>query len=332
MGVLVLSGCAQNKPLGPESGFTNPVATTGNDPYVIGHEEGFLTVESKKGGLWVTKSEPANLTGVFRSGNSTQVWSAPSTGANCRDVWAPELISLDDAWYIYYAATTCDGGNKNHRMFVLKADTPDPMGTYSDLGAVEMKDDFWAIDGTVLDHDGSRYFIWSGWAAQEDGQQNLYIAPMDSPTSLSAERTLLSEPTEDWERNAMPIQEGPQILTKDEALLIIYSASGSWTDDYAYGSLTFQGGEILDPGNWKKSESAIFAKTDEVTGVGHGSFVKSPDGSEDWMVYHASHVPGSGWDRVIRMQPFTWDGATPNFGVPAPPAEFLPFPSGEAKP
>ncbi|XBH23227.1 glycoside hydrolase family 43 protein [Jonesiaceae bacterium BS-20] len=334
---LLLSACSTSKESelvasSPEDSFTNPVSTIGNDPYVINHGDGYLAVESKNGGLWVTQSEPGNLTGIFKSSVTEKIWDTPTAGANCKDVWAPELHLLDDAWYVYYAATTCDGDNANHRMFVLKSDSMDPLGSYTDLGPVAMREDFWAIDGTVVDLEGQRYFLWSGWEAEEDGQQNLYIAPMDSPTTLAAERVKLSEPTETWEKMAMPIQEGPQVLVKEDTTHVIYSASGSWTDDYAYGALTFQGGDVLDPLNWVKTPHALFGKTDKVTGVGHGSFVVSPDGTEDWMIYHASRAPGSGWDRVLRMQPFEWEGTKPVFGEPVGPDITLKLPSGELKP
>mgnify|MGYP002508265270 CR=1 FL=1 len=36
--------------------------------------------------------------------------------------------------------------------------------------------------------------------------------------------------------------------------------------------LTFAGGDILDPANWRKSPEAIFAQTGDMHGPGHGSF------------------------------------------------------------
>jgi hypothetical protein len=73
----------------------------------------------------------------------------------------------------------------------------------------------------------------------------------------------------------------------------------------------------------------VFKASGQVVGVGHASFVKSPDGTENWIVYHAhkNPLPPSGEIRDVRMQPFTFlaDG-TPNFGVPQPDG-LLPVPS-----
>ena len=76
----------------------------------------------------------------------------------------------------------------------------------------------------------------------------------------------------------------------------------------------------MAPKAWRKSERSVFAKTKQVFGPGHGSFVKSRDGKEDWLVYHAAKHSGAGWNRMILMQKFGWSAdGSPNFGEPLPP-------------
>src|SRR5260370_24235214 len=60
--------------------------------------------------------------------------------------------------------------------------------------------------------------------------------------------------------------------------------------------------------------------------------VKSPDGTQDWLVYATKTLPTDGWDdRDVRAQPFTWNADnTPNFGHPIPASIALSLPSGEA--
>jgi hypothetical protein len=66
-----------------------------------------------------------------------------------------------------------------------------------------------------------------------------------------------------------------------------------------------------------------------VTGVGHASFVKSPDRKEDWIVYHAHRYASNfNEDRVVRAQPFTFEATTPVFGSPVPNGTSLAEPSG----
>lgn len=310
--------------------FTNPIRATGQDPFVSTYQQHYLLVESRDDGIWIVQSAKNDLTGIGKQHTDRHVWTPPESGPNCSDLWAPELHHLDGRWYIYYAATTCDADNKNHRMFVLESTGDSPFGPYQDRGRVVGTADHWSIDGTVISWAGRHYFVWSGWPGSQDGQQNLYIAAMTSPTALAGPRVLLSSPSNVWEQRGAAIQEGPEGLTHDGKLFLIYSASGSWTDDYAYGMLTFHGTDPLDPASWTKSARPVFSRTADVWGPGHGSFVKSPDGKQDWMIYHSAIAKGSGWFRQIDAQPFTWksDG-TPDFGKPASSEAKLPVPSGQ---
>jgi GH43 family beta-xylosidase len=142
---------------------------------------------------------------------------------------------------------------------------------------------------------------------------------MSNPWTISGDRAVLSTPDYAWERNGLPINEGPEALVHNGTLNIVYSASGFWTDDYALGELTYTGaGSILAKAYWSKSATPVFSKTSQVVGVGHASFTKSPDGLEDWIVYHAHNDPTT-WTGVrdVRAQPFDWlPDNRPNFGSP----------------
>lgn len=77
----------------------------------------------------------------------------------------------------------------------------------------------------------------------------------------------------------------------------------------------------MDPASWKKSAQPVFKQSPEnsVFAPGHNSFFKSPDGKEDWILYHANDKIGQGCGgyRSPRAQKFTWNAdGTPNFGVP----------------
>jgi GH43 family beta-xylosidase len=244
------------------------------------------------------------------------VWTAPVTGANSDHVWAPELHLIDGKWFIYYAAD--DGENDNHRMWVLESEGSDPCGRYHCRGRLETGG--WAIDGTILTtHDGRRYFFWSGWPGRRNGQQNLYVAAMKDPLTISGSRVLIATPDQPWERVAMPICEGPQVLKRNGHIFIVYSASGSWTADYCLGLLHNKTQNVLDPNAWVK-HGPVFKKTDQVWGVGHCSFVKSLCQTEDWIVYHSKSSPEPGWkDRDVHAKRFEWSSdGFPDFGTPMP--------------
>lgn len=244
------------------------------------------------------------------------VWKAPGRGLNSDNVWAPELHLIDGRWFIYYAAD--DGRNENHRMWVLECEGADPRGKYRCRGMLETGG--WAIDGTVLAvGDGRRYLLWSGWPGKRNGQQNIYIAPMKDPATVAGARVLIATPDQPWERVAMPICEGPQVLRRNGDLFIVYSASGSWTTDYCLGLLHNRNGDVLNPAAWRK-HGPVFKKTHQVWGVGHCSFVKSLCQTEDWIIYHSKSKREPGWeDRDVHAKRFAWgsDGF-PDFGAPLP--------------
>ena len=310
-----------------KSTFTNPVIASGADPWVIRWQDQYYLSQSRRGGIWVNRSK--TLSGIGEN-NWVRVWSAPTNTAYSRDIWAPELQRINGEWFIYFAAD--DGTNANHRMYVLQGTTQNPQDPFVFKGKIAAPTDRWAIDGTVLKmQDGKLYFIWSGWDGFEDGAQNLYIAPMRDPFTISAERVCISRPEHVWEKRAWPlVNEGPEPLWNGTQLFIIYSASGSWTDHYCLGQLTFMGRDPLDPKAWKKKSEPVFQATEFVFGPGHCSFVKSRDGKEDWIVYHSAREKGSGWRRQINMQRFTWnEDGSPNFGRPVAPGEAIPLPSGD---
>jgi len=247
------------------------------------------------------------------------------------EYWAPELHKINGKWYIYVAAD--DGDNNNHRMYVLECTGDDPTDPFEMKGQITDPTDKWAIDGTVLQLNGECYFIWSGWEHDNNVAQNIYIAHMSNPWTIDSERVMLSTPDHTWEQQGgrPRVNEGPTTLIKDGTVHIIYSASGSWSDYYCLGKLTYRGGDILDASNWTKSEEPVFERTNKVVGPGHCSFTKAIDGS-DWIVYHGNLVSGTGWDgRSVWIQPFSWDGDEPVFGSPIDPNTEITLPIANYK-
>ena len=319
--------------------FTNPLYK-GADPYVVRHDGWYFLCQAGPGGrieVWRSRT-------LTRRGECRVVWTPPRTGWNRAQIWAPELHLLDGRWHIYYAAS--NGRNANHRMGVLRATTDDPQGSYADAGQLYTGDDVttgsdnrWAIDGTVLPLHGRLYFLWSGWADHRD-VQHLYIARMSDPCTISSNRVRLApNDCHPWERVSEQdfergLHEGPQVLVRNGKVFLVYSCSASWQPTYKLGMLHMDAGaDPMDARSWRKLNRPVFASTPDVFGVGHCCFTTSPDGAEDWLLYHAKRFRTDCWDRVVRAQPFTWrlDGF-PDFGSPVPSNAVLPVPSGDSEP
>ncbi len=314
--------------------FVNPVLP-GADPYVVRHA----------GAYYLCLSQDHLAISIWRSDCLSSwterqvVWEPPASGPCSAEVWAPELHRIGDRWYIYFAAS--DGKNKNHRMWVLESAGDDPLGPYTNRGTLYTGDcvargtgNRWAIDGTVLRHHGQHYFLWSGWPAARDVQY-LYIAEMSNPWTISSNRVQLCHNADyHWERvgespRRRGLHEAPQILERNGRTFLIYSCSASWLPGYKLGMLHLRyGGDPMVADDWMKHPAPVFQSTADTVGVGHCSFTTSPDGREDWIVYHAKVDRQPGWNRAIHVQSFDWaaDG-TPRFGVPHPAGNALAVPS-----
>jgi len=320
--------------------FTNPLLPSGADPWCIRLGGYYYYTNSTQNSLVVWKTK--NIINLKNAERKT-IWTPPQNTLYSHELWAPELHYINHKWYIYFAAD--DGKNDHHRIYVLENASADPLkGQWTFKGKVTDATDKWAIDVSVFENKGQLYMIWAGWEGDENGQQNIYIAKMSNPWTISSKRVKISSPTYDWEKygdlhdssnpSHVNVNEGPEILKHNGKIFLVYSASGCWTDYYALGMLTTsENKDLLDVNSWIKSDHPVFKQSPEnsVYAPGHNSFFKSPDGKEDWILYHANSRPGLGCgkDRSPRAQKFTWNkDGSPNFGIPVKEGVEILLPSG----
>ncbi|HPT26951.1 MAG TPA: glycoside hydrolase family 43 protein [Bryobacteraceae bacterium] len=332
---------------GQPATFTNPLLPAGADPWSI-HMDGWYYYTHTTGQnitLWRTRSL-AELGTAERK----VVWTPPPDGPYSKQVWAPELHFLGGKWYVYFAAD--DGQNRNHRLWVLENPSVDPFtDNWTLKGKLATPEDRWAIDGSVFEHQGKMYLVWSGWEGTENGRQDLYIARLQNPWTTTGPRMRISTPEFDWERIGdipkpgpddklhVDVNEGPQPLVRNGRVFIIYSASGCWTDHYALGMIHAESGtDLMAPGSWRKHPVPVFKAGGQSSpgtfAAGHNSFFKSPDGTEDWILYHANPGPGMGCGgrRSPRAQRFAWTPqGFPDFGKPVAAGVKMPVPSAVGK-
>lgn len=328
--------------------FTNPLfPDVGPDPWAIFHEGKYYYMHTLQDSLvlWMTE----DITDVKNAEKKT-IW-IPTDPSSSKHLWAPEVHNINGKWYVYFAAD--DGNTDNHQMYVIENESKNPFdGKFVMKGRISTdKDNNWAIDGSVFEHNGGLYMVWSGWQTRRVNKevQCIYIAKMENPWTLSSDRVLISKPELDWEliwKNEngwtppyeINVNEGPQPLKSPlgRYVHIIYSASGCWTPYYALGMLSAAtDADLLNPKSWVKHPTPVFSqsKENQVYGTGHNSFFKSPDGAEDYILYHARATEvdpeGQGDARTPRAQKFTWDeNDYPVFGVPVSTKEVLEKPSG----
>jgi len=322
--------------------FANPLLPSGADPWVTSRDGYYYYMNTTGDNLTIWKTR--DITDL-KQAEKKIVWKPPSSGPYSHDIWAPELHLLQGKWYIYFAADA--GDNDSHRVWVLENTSTDPLdGTWEMKGKLSGPEDLWAIDPSVFENRGKTYAIWSGWTGHANGVQKILIAELANPWTLGSKPVVISTPKYPWEKvgdltiknrvDSIPhvdVNEGPEILQHNGKIILIYSASGCWTDYYELGLVTAKAdSDLLDPLSWTKTETPVFWQSPEnsVYGPGHNTFFKSPDGKEDWILYHANSGPGEGCGakRSPRAQPFTWNpDGTPNFGRPVAAGKPIPKPS-----
>ncbi len=261
--------------------ITEPIMQ-GQDPQAEYKDGYFYLVQSDGCNVWLRES--ATLGGLATP-TVNQIILSPG----CSNVWAPEIHWFSNKWYLYYSLGSPD--HPNHRVYVAESQGTTATGPYTIKGV--LFNDYWNIDGSVfVAANGQYYFIFSG--SPSGSQQNIYIAPMSNPYTLSGSPVMISAPTQSWEINGAPpaVNEGPFGFAHNGRTFIDYSASGCWTDDYCLGLLTLTGSNPLNAAAWTKT-GPVFSKQPGAYGPGHNCVVV--DGSGQWWnLYHANDLSGQG--------------------------------------
>ena len=329
---LFISGLCRATTADTTGMFKNPLLASGPDPWVVRHDGAYYYMHTNGHSLVMrkTKSMPA-----LAQSSEKVIWRPPAKGPNARDIWAPELHRLNGRWYVYYTAGSSDSIHPQHT-FVLENTADDPTtGNWTDKGQIAdpVHPEHFAIDGTVFPYKGRNYFIWSGHNGK-DVVQRLYIAPMKDPWTLAAEKVEIAAPQYPWEQNG--INEGPEILlNKKGDGFLVFSACGCWTENYILGIMKLKpGADPMLPQSWTKSPEPVLKSKPEngAYAPGHNGFFKSPDGKEDWIIYHANSKAnqGCGNQRNPRIQKISWNpDGSPLFGDPVKINTWIKDPSGE---
>jgi GH43 family beta-xylosidase len=286
------------------------------DPSVIRLGPNYYSVESDGNNIYVREApSPRALNNAAR----VRIWGSKP------NVWAPEIVKVGSTFYVYFAA----GNLTDQRMYYVSS--TDPTSGYSSAMLMNLPDNKWAIDGVPFQFKKEWWFVWSGWAGDTNVEQNLYIARMSDPTTVTGGRFVISQPRERWERSVGNpyINEAPQpIKDPNGQLHIVYSANGSWSTDSCLAELRLvSGGDPTNARDWYKSNGCLFGAKENLMakgldptlnakGVGHHSFVlpggdisaSPPSGTASPFMYHA--VPNDlkmSWSsRYWYTGTFTW--------------------------
>lgn len=303
------------------STFTNPI-NPGPDPWMQ-HFEGNYYLTTTQGDcirMW-----KAPTLSALKTAAPVLVWRDKDPSRS-HGIWAPEFHFISNRWYLYYTAMAASKVDTTHRMHVLESEGTDPLGPYHYKGRLfDPANDLYAIDGSVFQHpvSGRWFFLW----AAHPGHR-IRIALMRNPWSL--EGSSVEIPADGF--GCAEVREGPVVLRRNGKLFLTYSACDTGKPDYKLGMLIAEEtADVMNPASWKQHPQPVFERNDPagVFGPGHHGFFISPDGSEDWIIYHAKTTSRYTYQgRTTRAQKFSWtaDGL-PDFGKPLSLETPLPEPS-----
>lgn len=307
--------------------FSNPLIRQRADPHLTLHTDGFYYFTATVPEYDRIELRRARSLAALAGSEPKVIWRRHATGAMGSHIWAPELHFIAGRWYIYFAA---GGAEKvwDIRIYVLENPAANPLeGQWSERGQLRTNWESFALDATTFEHRGTRYLAWAQKDPAIRGNTNLYLAKMDTPTSITGRQVMISRPELPWEQVRYWVNEGPAVLIRHGRIFVSYSAAGTGAE-YGLGLLSAdEQADLLDPKSWVKSPVPVFATSaaNGVFGPGHNSFTTTPDGKTDLIVFHARSyrdIPGDPLhdpNRHTRVQVLRWrpDG-TPDFGEPAP--------------
>ncbi len=250
------------------------------------------------------------------------VWNAQRDSMT--HFWSPEIHRVNDKWYLYFEGD--DGNTDNHHLFVMECPNEDPMtGNFTMKGVIETHAEWnYGIHPNLLQlPSGDLYLLWSGWPERrhETETQCIYIARMENPWTLSSERVMISQPEYEWERqwinpdgtrSAYPIyvNENPEAFVSPDGqqVVVLYSASGIWTEYTAMGMLSAPAtADLTVPDVWTKHpEPVLSPDTSNFVSMTDVFLIPSADNTQTLMVYEKKRREQGNIVRDTYMRPVKW--------------------------
>lgn len=314
--------------------YTNPLPVAFGDPYILqthgnyymygtggGARDGFSAYTSTDLVSW----KPVGQVYYGKTGKS---WGISA-------FWAPEVYEVKGKYYLFYSAqwkVNPSNELENFKIGVAVADKPE--GPFIDMNDKPIFDPGYPIiDANVFfDDDGKTYLYYSracykhpvesevaawakkkGWfnEIEESWVYGVELKPdfsevVGKPVLLLRPPIKMSNKQAEWESRSVTSKEvnrrwteGSVTFKKDGLYYMMYSANHFGGQNYAVGYATSK--SPLGPYTKAVNNPVLEKNTaqgGDVTGTGHNSITKSPDGKELFCVYHG-RTSKTGDERVV---------------------------------
>lgn len=295
------------------------------DPFVWGHQSVYYAIGT--GAMEAAGNTLGKIFPVLQSSDFFQ-WQFASNALTRPDAalgknfWAPAVAFAKDRFYLYYSVGFED---KNHQLRVAESDSP--QGPYRDLKPLLDPGRYsFVIDPhPFLDEDGQWYMFFAtdflDHSPTARAGTALMAAPMKSMVELDPSPVAIVRANRDWQRFEAnrPMYgkvwdwhtiEGPCVCKHDGRYYCFYSA-GRW-EDATYGVDYAVADHPLGPYSSEPNEAGprvLRTIPGKLTGPGHNTIVRGPDGETDYIAYHAWDQPMK--NRLMFIDKLAWTADGP---------------------
>ncbi len=269
--------------------YQNKITGSAADPFILEHGGAYYLYST--GGSKFTVRKSFDL--VNWETQSEPILKLSDTSWATQKGWAPEMYEYNGKFYFIFSAANAEG---RHSIEIAVCDTP--YGKFKPLfDQPFFAPDYSVIDGSLFfDDDGRIYMYYS-----KDNSTNYVNGKRTSQTwgvelypdfsGIIGEPVLISTPEQEWELKSGSVlwNEGPVVFKGNGTYYLLYSANYYVSEHYSVGYATSDSPLKF----FEKNDNACILKGNgtTVTGPGHCNILRSPDGSEIYVVYHVHTVP-----------------------------------------
>lgn len=309
------------------SAYNNPQKVALGDPFVLKDDNKYYMYGTgggaDKGFVAYSSTDLKNWDRVGQVYHSTN-----KNGWGIDAFWAPEVYKRNGKYYLFYSAQWKHNPTNEKENFKIGVAISDsPAGPFTDMKNAPIFDPGYPIiDANVLFENGKTYLYYSrccykhpvksevaewakkkGWYIEIEESWVYGVELKPDLSGVIGKPVLLLRPPvkmakEEWESRSVTAHEanrrwteGSFIFKNKSTYYMMYSANNFDGQHYAVGYATSK--SPLGPFT-KAANNPVLQKNGEVTGTGHNSITRSPDGKEMLCVYHG-RTAATGHERLV---------------------------------
>ncbi len=242
----------------------------------------------------------------------------------CPDVWAPEVLHVDDTFVLYFTARHRESGRQC--IGIATSDAPEgPFRDRNDEPFICQVQQGGSIDASPFrDEDGTLYLYW-----KNDGNccmQATYIYAQElAPDGLSlvGEPVQIARNDEPWEGTVV---EAPTMWWQDDTYYLFYTGNVYTTERYAVGYAVCE--SPLGPCEDAEENPILVSDLESqplVLGPGHQTVIED-DADDTWIIYHIWQVSNGRMtsNREVWIDRLLWEDGRPVVAGPTRDAQPAP--------